>query len=429
MERLSPPGLNDGEKLSRAIALMIQEQGSDGKEFKPHPAQPPHARLVAPTSPCSPLSQQAERRGSITLNDEGTDKMIALTKNMRPGVDRIAIVLDGEVISAPVVNQVPLGKQFIIEGLGEPGEVQNLANSLMNPLKTPSSSRKAQCFPHSRQGAVVEQGLGRVSSALIDHLFVRAALLPHGRLSSPHRLGVNGIILFGMMAMFGFTFSLPGIAGMILTIGMAVDANVLIYERLREEMATGQVTQEGARSLLRQGLHRDFRLALHLAHHRWYPLLAWQRHDQGLRRHPHHRHVTASLFSAILVTRVLFRWGIDLGLLKKNSPSSISSSPPTLISSARPHLHRSPVATLLISIGAFGLRGEGLRHRLHRWLPLIKFQLGKGSETPRSSQGRGKHRNSPCQGSLPAGTKQSRHRHPAHRPLRHPRRGTITKTS
>ena len=65
----------------------------------------------------------------------GTDKMIALTKNMQPGKDRIAIVLDGEVISAPVVNQVPLGKQFIIEGLREPGEVQSLANSLMNPLE------------------------------------------------------------------------------------------------------------------------------------------------------------------------------------------------------------------------------------------------------------------------------------------------------
>jgi SecD/SecF fusion protein len=53
-------------------------------------------------------------------------------------------------------------------------------------------------------------------------------------------LAVNGIVLFGVMAMFGFTFSLPGIAGMILTIGMAVDANVLIYERLREEIAGGK---------------------------------------------------------------------------------------------------------------------------------------------------------------------------------------------
>jgi SecD/SecF fusion protein len=71
----------------------------------------------------------------ITLNKAGTEKMIALTKPMRPGLDRIAIVLDGKVVSAPTVRQVPLGKNFIIEGLNQPGEVQTLANALMNPLE------------------------------------------------------------------------------------------------------------------------------------------------------------------------------------------------------------------------------------------------------------------------------------------------------
>ncbi len=74
---------------------------------------------------------------SISLNDAGTDKMIALTQNMTPQRDRIAIVLDGVVISAPVVNQVPLGKNFIVEGLREAGEVQSLASALMCPLEMP----------------------------------------------------------------------------------------------------------------------------------------------------------------------------------------------------------------------------------------------------------------------------------------------------
>src|SRR5690606_21761411 len=86
----------------------------------------------------TPSPQQANAV-AITLNSAGTDKMIALTKDMRPQVDRIAIVLDGEVISAPVVNQVPLGKNFIIEGLDEPGEVRGLANALMNPNQNPLS--------------------------------------------------------------------------------------------------------------------------------------------------------------------------------------------------------------------------------------------------------------------------------------------------
>jgi len=73
----------------------------------------------------------------ITLSEGGTEKMIALTQDMRPGIDRIAIVLNDEVVSAPVVNQVPLGKHFIIEGLDEAGEVDQLAADLMHPTGKP----------------------------------------------------------------------------------------------------------------------------------------------------------------------------------------------------------------------------------------------------------------------------------------------------
>jgi preprotein translocase subunit SecD len=72
---------------------------------------------------------------AVTLNRAGTEKMIALTKNMRPGLDRIAILLDGEVISVPTIAAVPLGKNFIIEGLRQVGDAQSLANALMNPLE------------------------------------------------------------------------------------------------------------------------------------------------------------------------------------------------------------------------------------------------------------------------------------------------------
>jgi preprotein translocase subunit SecD len=82
-------------------------------------------------------SQRDANAVSVTLNGPGADKMIALTAIMRPGVDRVAIMLDGQVISAPVVQQVPLGKDFIIEGLNEPGEAETLANALMNPLEFP----------------------------------------------------------------------------------------------------------------------------------------------------------------------------------------------------------------------------------------------------------------------------------------------------
>jgi len=81
-----------------------------------------------------PSPQQANAV-AITLNREGANKLIALTKNMVAGKDRIAIVLDDVVTSAPVVQSVPLGKQFILEGLRVPSEVQTLVAALMNPLE------------------------------------------------------------------------------------------------------------------------------------------------------------------------------------------------------------------------------------------------------------------------------------------------------
>ena len=93
-----------------------------------------------------PSPQQADAV-AITLSEEGKAKMIALTQKMRPGQDRIAIVLDGEVISAPIVNQVPLGKQFVIDGFQQPGEVENLANSLMNPLEFPLVIERERAIP------------------------------------------------------------------------------------------------------------------------------------------------------------------------------------------------------------------------------------------------------------------------------------------
>lgn len=66
----------------------------------------------------------------ITLNEEGTKKMIAVTEKMRPGIDRLAIVVNGKVLSAPVLQSIPLGKNFVIIGLKEKGEVAKFVASL-----------------------------------------------------------------------------------------------------------------------------------------------------------------------------------------------------------------------------------------------------------------------------------------------------------
>ena len=327
-----------------------------------------------------PSPQQADAV-SITLNDEGTDKMIALTKDMKKGVDRIAIVLDGEVVSAPVVNQTPLGKRFIIEGLDEPGEVQRLANQLMNPLENPLVVDEMRNISPTLGEAVVKQGLFAGAAALIlTYLF----MLVYYRLSgiiAAFSLTVCGIILFGVMAMFGFTFSLPGIAGMILTVGMAVDANVLIYERLREELNAGKdlknainASYEKAFSaifdsnitslitasllfMLGSGAIKGFAITLIIG-------------------------LTASMFAAILGTRVVYRWGMDFKLIKKLTFMNLITATRYDFMGKR-RLYAIIASILIVSsfIG-FGVRGKSALGIDFLGGTRVTFQLGEKGDIP-----------------------------------------------
>jgi SecD/SecF fusion protein len=318
---------------------------------------------------------------SITLNSDGTDKMIALTKDMRPGVDRIAIVLDGEVISAPVVNQVPLGKQFIIEGLNEPGEVQSLANSLMNPLENALVVESFSSVSATLGSAVVQQGIwAGIIGVSITFVFILIYYRTAG-LVAAIGLIVNGIMLFGIMAMFGFTFSLPGICGIILSIGMAVDANVLIYERLREEMEAGKTLKNSIAAsydkafsaifdanitslitavilyALTSGSIRGFAVTLTIG-------------------------IVSSMFSAILVTRVLFRWGIDSGLLGKLNFLNLIKSTNFDFMGKRRACGLVSVALVLASLVAVGIRQDRALGVDFTGGTVIQFQLGKDLKIP-----------------------------------------------
>ena len=79
----------------------------------------------------SPTQQDAV---DVTLSKEGTEKMIAATKIMRPGIDRIAIIVDGRILSAPVLQSVPLGKNFVINGLDQKNEPRQLADRLSGKI-------------------------------------------------------------------------------------------------------------------------------------------------------------------------------------------------------------------------------------------------------------------------------------------------------
>jgi SecD/SecF fusion protein len=369
------------EKVPGYLAYPLVQKDEEGRESTRQILVKRVAALGGSDIALAYPSQQQQDAVDITLNNAGTDKMIALTENMVEGVGRIAIVLDGVVLSAPVVQKVPLGKQFIITGLRDPGEPQKLANSLMNPLENALVVDEMRKVSPTLGAAVIQQGLVAGGLALLmTFLFV----LLYYRLSgfiAIIGLIVNTIMLFGIMSMFGFTFTLPGIAGMVLTIGMAVDANVLIYERLREEITTGKN--------LRQALEASYDKAFsaifdsHVTSLITAGILFWLGGSTikgfavtliiG---------VTASLFSAILVTRVIFRWGIDMGLFKKLTFLDLIKSANYDFMGKRRICIALAVVTLLISLGAFAVRGERALGIDFTGGTLIKFQLGKETTVP-----------------------------------------------
>ncbi len=367
---------NGSEIVPGYKAYLEKRKSEDGTETSQHILLNRRIALGGSEIARAYPSQQQADAVDITLNSEGEDKMIALTQNMQPGRDRIAIVLDGEVISAPTVQSVPLGKNFNITGLSEPGEAKSLSSSLMNPLENPLLVDEERTVSPTLGAAVIQQGLiAGGLSLLLTFVFVFIYYRFSGFVAIIGLI-VNTIMLFGVMAMFGFTFTLPGIAGMVLTIGMAVDANVLIYERLREEIANGK----SLKAAIDASYDRAFSAIFdsHVTSLLTAGILFWLGGSAvkgfavtliiG---------VTASLFSAILVTRVIFRWCSDLGFMKKLSFLNLIKSKNYDFMGKRKICIMLALITLVISLGAMAVRGNKALGIDFVGGTIIKFQLGK----------------------------------------------------
>ena len=293
----------------------------------------------------------------ITLDGPGTDKMIALTQHMRPGHDKIAIVLDGVVQNAPVVQSVPLGKNFVINGLDEPGESKKLANALMNPLENPLIVDEERSVSPTLGSAIVRQGIwsgliGLAITAVFVLIYYRT-----GGIVALIGLLVNGLMLFGTMAMFGFTFSLPGIAGIILTIGLAVDANVLIYERLREEIEAGKSLKSAIAASYDKAFSAIFDANITSLIS---AIILFSMASGSIKGFAVTLTIglVASMFSAILVTRVLFRWGTDTNLLRKMTFLNLIKSTNIDFLSAAKKTGMVSSIFIIVSLAAFAIHRE-----------------------------------------------------------------------
>ncbi|HLP05062.1 MAG TPA: protein translocase subunit SecDF [Paludibacter sp.] len=191
---------------------------------------------------------------SMTMNAEGAKTWARMTKD---NIGKsIAIVLDGYVYSFPTVNVEITGGSSQITGHFTVEEAKDLANTLKSG-KMPAPARIVQediVGPSLGQEAINNGLISFIIAFLLVLLYmvVYYGVIPG--LIADVALFANVFFLMGILASFGSVLTLPGIAGIVLTMGMAVDANVLIYERIREEMRNGKnmraAIQEGFKHAL-----------------------------------------------------------------------------------------------------------------------------------------------------------------------------------
>jgi SecD/SecF fusion protein len=153
---------------------------------------------------------------------------------------RFAIVLDGVIQSAPVIQDAIYGGDAQITGRFTEEEARGLASVLQNPLQTPVSIEEERSVSPTLGLDSIRASILAGLVGLAITLVCVAVYYKIPGLIANLALIINLILLVGALTMFHFVLTLPGIAGIILTIGLSVDANVLIFERLREEMALGK---------------------------------------------------------------------------------------------------------------------------------------------------------------------------------------------
>ncbi len=172
------------------------------------------------------------------LDSKGAERFAEIT---RANVgQRLAIILDGQLYSAPVIQTPIETGSGQITGQFDNREAFELANVLENPLRAPLRIDESREVDPTLGKDSIRSG---VSAAIYGTLAVAAFMIVYYLLAgivANVAIIANIIILLGVMCSIGTTLTLPGIAGIVLTVGMAVDANVLIYERIREEKAKGK---------------------------------------------------------------------------------------------------------------------------------------------------------------------------------------------
>lgn len=237
----------------------------------------------------------------------------------------VAIVLDDAIYSAPFVQgEIPNGRSTISMGSGPRSEQLNEAEDLANILKAGALPAPAKIVDES----VVGPSLGQknIDSGFMSFLIALAVILCYmifyyrgAGIVSDIALVANLFFLIGALASLQASLTLPGIAGIVLTIGMSVDANVLIYERIREELAIGK----SVKAAIQEGYKKAYAAIIDANLTTLLTAFVLAAFGSG----PIKGFATTliigiftSLFSAIFITRLIFTWKLE-----RNKEVSFSS--------------------------------------------------------------------------------------------------------
>lgn len=292
--------------------------------------------------------------------------------------EQLAIIVDDVVISAPSLNEPILGGSCRITGKFKEQEARSLSTALENPLENPMEIIAENNVSAQFGQQTIKQGLytgiaGLLMTALFSVIYYRFA-----GLIALVGLFVNLLMVFGAMSLFDFTLTMPGIAGIVLSVGMAVDANVLIYERLREEMRSGKTLVSALEAafekafsaifdanittliaavilfFLGSGLVKGFAITLAVG-------------------------IVGSLLGALIVTRVVFQWFTDANVLKKITVTEIIPQGIfDVLSKSKPFIIGS-FLLMLASIAVFPIKGTDAIGIDFRGGSVTRFDVKEGT--------------------------------------------------
>jgi len=262
-------------------------------------------------------SQGVQPEVTMSMNSEGTSKWARITgANIGK---RIAIVLDGAVYSAPVVQSKIPGGNSVINGIESLEEAKDLEIVLKaGALPAPVRIMEERTVGPSLGADYIRAGMLSLSWSFLAVSVFMLLYYKKAGIAADIALVLNILVVLSVLAGFSASLSLPGIAGIVLTIGMAVDANVLIYERIREEIDAGK----GLTSSIELGYDRAFSSILDS--HVTTMVAAFLLYTYGIGPIQGFAltlmiGTAASLFTSIVVTKEIFSFLLGRNLLSEKS--------------------------------------------------------------------------------------------------------------